>query len=117
MGGACFLMALNIAVPPPLDRADIVSTEVTDADGQWLSGFTVEDGRWRLATDLDTLDPRFVTALIAIEDKRFWSHGGVDPLATARAAKSWAQRGEIVSGASTLTMQLARQLEPRPRQS
>lgn len=116
VSGAVFtLLALNLIAPPPIDKAEIVSAVVTDKDGQWLSGFTVEDGRWRLPADMDTLDPRFVRALIAIEDKRFYSHGGVDPLATARAIKSLAQRGEVVSGASTLTMQLARQIEPRER--
>ncbi|MCF6274665.1 MAG: penicillin-binding protein 1C, partial [Robiginitomaculum sp.] len=59
--------------------------------------------------------PRFVAALSAIEDKRFYRHSGVDPLALLRAAMSWQRHGKAVSGASTLTMQLVRQLEPRPR--
>ncbi len=109
------LLLVNILFPPPLERAYDTSTLVTDRDGQWLSAFTVDDGRWRLKADMDEVDPRFVVALIAIEDKRFYRHSGVDPLAVIRAVRSWRRQGEIVSGASTLTMQLVRQLEPRPR--
>ncbi|MCF6220865.1 MAG: penicillin-binding protein 1C [Robiginitomaculum sp.] len=109
-----FLLA-NIIFPPPLERAYDTSVLVTDKRGQWLSAFTVDDGRWRLKADMDEVDPRFVAALIAIEDKRFYRHSGVDPLAVLRALRTWQRQGEIVSGASTLTMQLVRQLEPRPR--
>jgi len=109
------LLLANILFPPPIERAYNTSTLVTDRNGQWLSAFTVDDGRWRLKADMDEVDPRFVTALIAIEDKRFYRHSGVDPLAVLRAVRTWKRQGQIVSGASTLTMQLARQLEPRPR--
>ena len=109
------LLLANGLFPPPLGRAYDTSTLVTDRNGQWLSAFTVDDGRWRLKADMDEVDPRFVAALIAIEDKRFYRHSGVDPLAVLRAVRSWRRQGEIVSGASTLTMQLVRQLEPRPR--
>ncbi|MEE9347344.1 MAG: penicillin-binding protein 1C [Robiginitomaculum sp.] len=105
----------NALLPPPLTRADAVSTVVTDSQGKWLSGFTVENGRWRIAPNMETLDPRFVAALITIEDKRFYGHGGVDPIAVGRASLTWAKSGRAQSGASTLTMQLVRQLEPRPR--
>ncbi len=109
------LLLANILFPPPLKRAYEISDLVTDRNGQWLSAFTVDDGRWRLKADMDEIDPRFVKALIAVEDKRFYSHSGVDPLAILRAARSWRKHGQVVSGASTITMQLARQLEPRPR--
>ncbi|MBL4854026.1 MAG: penicillin-binding protein 1C [Robiginitomaculum sp.] len=109
------LLLANIIFPPPLNRAYDTSTLVTDRNGQWLTAFTVGDGRWRLKADMDEVDPRFIEALIAIEDKRFYSHSGVDPLAILRAARSWRKYGKAVSGASTITMQLARQLEPRPR--
>jgi len=109
------LLLANILFPPPMERAYDTSTLVTDKNGQWLSAFTVDDGRWRLKADMDEVDPRFVSAVIAIEDKRFYRHSGVDPLAVLRAVRSWRRQGEIVSGASTLTMQLVRQLEPRPR--
>lgn len=61
------------------------------------------------------LPPHVVQALLAGEDRRFFDHGGVDFLALARACVQNAARGRVVSGASTVTMQLARLLEPRPR--
>ena len=61
------------------------------------------------------MDPRLVQLLIAYEDRRFFGHPGIDPLAVMRALAQWATSGRVVSGASTLTMQVARLLEPRPR--
>ncbi len=109
------LLIANVLFPPPLEQAYDTSTLVTDKNGQLLSAFTVDNGRWRLKANMDEIDPRLTSAVIAIEDKRFYRHSGVDPLAVLRALRSWGRQGEIVSGASTLTMQLARQLEPRPR--
>lgn len=105
---------LDTAFPPPLDRVEL-SRVVTDADGLPLRMFPVGEGRWRLAADADRIDPRFIEALLEIEDKRFYQHGGVDLAAIIRAAGQNLARGEVVSGASTLTMQCARMLEPRPR--
>jgi penicillin-binding protein 1C len=70
--------------------------------------------KWRLRVDFMP-SSTLIAALVALEDKRFWSHDGVDPLAIGRAAWSNATSGHRVSGGSTLTMQLARLLEPRPR--
>jgi penicillin-binding protein 1C len=109
------LFALDVAFPPPIARAADTSPVVEDREGRWLRGFTTAEGRWRLAADLDRVDPRFVKALIEVEDKRFWLHPGVDPIALVRASASFVRTGEVASGASTITMQLARLLEPRPR--
>lgn len=87
------------------------SVEVMDRHGDLLRAYTVGDGRWRLATTLDHVDPRYVELLIAFEDKRFYSHHGVDPKAMIRAAVQAVWNGQIVSGASTLTMQVARLIE------
>ena len=86
-----------------------------DRRGAWLRALPVEQGRWRIRADLDRTDPRFVRRLVALEDGRFWLHPGVDPLSTIRAAASAALHGRVTSGASTLTMQTARLLEPRRR--
>lgn len=107
--------ALDLLFPPPLDRARDTSAIVADRSGYWLHAFATGEGRWRFATDLDAVDADFVRELIAVEDKRFWSHWGVDPFAVARAGAGAARSGRIVSGASTITMQTARLLEPRPR--
>ena len=108
-------LVLDQLFPPPIDRGRIVSTVVTDREGRALRVFPVEDGRWRLAAELEDIDPTFLRALIAIEDKRFYDHPGVDGLAVLRAVRDAIAQGEITSGASTITMQTARLLEPRPR--
>ena len=109
------ILALNFVFYPPLSALSQNSSIVADNDGRWLSGFTVEDGTWRIAADIDYIDSRFIDRLIAIEDKRFYNHSGVDMIAIARAMRTWKRNGKPLSGASTLTMQLVRQLEPRPR--
>ncbi|HSG54568.1 MAG TPA: transglycosylase domain-containing protein, partial [Paracoccaceae bacterium] len=87
------------------------SVEVRDRNGDLLRAYMVADGRWRLALQPDQVDPRFVEMLLAYEDKRFRDHAGVDPLALIRAAGQAMWHGRIVSGGSTLTMQVARLLE------
>ena len=94
---------------PPL--ALETSVEMLDRNGQLLRAFTVADGRWRLQTSLDGVDPRYIEMLIAYEDKRFRQHSGVDPVAMLRAIGQAAWNGRVVSGGSTLTMQTARLLE------
>ncbi|MCP3097594.1 penicillin-binding protein 1C [Myxococcus sp. K15C18031901] len=84
-------------------------------DGTPAHVFLAPDERWRIATSTERIDPAYLRALLALEDKRFFTHPGVDPLAVARAALLNVTRGRRVSGASTLTMQLVRMLEPRPR--
>ena len=107
------LAALDRVFPPPIERADEVSTVVVDRNAELLRAFTIADGRWRLPVRLSDVDPRFVGMLIAYEDKRFYRHRGIDPLAMLRAAAQLVTNGRIVSGGSTITMQLARLLEPR----
>ncbi len=109
------LMALDFLFPPPLTRANETSAVVMDRRGAVLRVFPVDDGKWRMRAHLDQLDPDFVTALLTYEDKRFFFHDGVDFAALTRAARSLASSGRIVSGGSTITMQTARLLEPRPR--
>lgn len=87
------------------------SVEVVDRHGQLIGVLPVEDGRWRLAVSVGDVDPRFIDMLVRYEDKRFWSHSGVDPVAILRAGGQAVWHGGVVSGGSTLTMQLARLLE------
>lgn len=87
------------------------SVEVLARDGRLLRAFTVADGRWRLGVTLERVDPKYVALLLAYEDRRFYSHAGVDPVALGRALLSSALSGRLVSGGSTLTMQVARLLE------
>lgn len=114
---ACVIgaLALDRLLPPDLSRYLARSTEIVDANGRLLRAFTTADGKWRLKTSVDDVDPLYLGLLKAYEDRRFDDHWGVDPLAVARAATQLIGRGRIVSGASTLSMQAARLLEPRPR--
>ena len=119
------LTALGLAVPGAfihychsfgplnLDAPSQGSRIVVDRNGQLLRAFTTPDGRWRLPILTGDIDPRFMAMLIAYEDHRFSTHHGVDFLSLGRAALQWASHGHIVSGGSTLTMQVARLIEPR----
>lgn len=109
------VLLIDVIFPPPLERAGGVSVLVTDRAGKPLRAFPTPDGRWRFDVELGQIDPNFVDALIRVEDKRFWDHHGTDWLGLFRAAFDSLASGEIVSGGSTLTMQTARMLEPRPR--
>src|SRR5581483_4175589 len=108
-------LALDRIFPPNLTRYLDRSTEVVDANGRLLRAFTANDGAWRLKTTVDDVDPIYLALLKTYEDSRFDYHFGVDPMAVVRSAALDIARGRIVSGASTLTMQAARLLEPRPR--
>lgn len=109
------VFALDALFPPDMTRAERSSPVTLDRRGAWLRALPVEDGRWRIRADLDRTDAVFTKRLIKIEDTRFWLHPGVDPFAVVRATGSAVASGQVSSGASTLTMQTARLLEPRPR--
>ncbi|MEQ9334852.1 penicillin-binding protein 1C [Thalassobaculum sp.] len=99
----------------PLDRAVDPSLTVADRDGRALRVFLSADGAWRLPADPARVEPLYLAMLTAIEDKRFRYHPGVDPLAVGRAVGQMLANGGVVSGASTLTMQTVRLLDPQPR--
>jgi len=88
-----------------------VSTTVLDRRDRLLRAFTTPDGRWRLPVEAADVDQRYLAMLMAFEDKRFYDHGGVDIRSLARAAVQLVENRRIVSGASTLTMQVARLVE------
>ena len=116
MAAMAGLDALDRAYPPPLDAPE-TSVEVVDRDGALLRALATKEGAWRFRVTLDDVDPHFTDMLIAYEDRRFHSHNGVDLFAMARAAVQFAANGRIVSGGSTITMQLARLIEPREQRS
>src|ERR1700716_1767159 len=104
--------------PLPLAQAAQVPATIVDRNGKLLRAYAMADGRWRLPVDAKTgVDPGYLKLLLAYEDRRFYSHAGVDPLALGRAAFQLVTRGHIVSGGSTITMQLARLMEPRRERS
>jgi len=104
--------------PLPLASARQASTTIIDRNGKLLRAYAMADGRWRLPVDAKAaVDPGYLKLLLAFEDRRFRSHAGIDPLALGRAAFQLISRGHIVSGGSTITMQLARLMEPRRERS
>lgn len=107
-------VSLDRLAPPNLARL-APTVAVTDRDGTVLRAFLSPDQTWRLPTTPADVDPLYLAMLMAYEDARFRWHPGVDPLAVLRAAGQAVVHGAVVSGASTLTMQAARLLEPRPR--
>ncbi len=117
--GLLVLVGVGVAaawwVPLPARLFAPPSVVMEYRDGTPAHVFLAPDERWRIPTAPERVDPAYLRALLALEDKRFFHHPGVDPLAVARAAVRNVARGRRVSGASTLTMQLVRVLEPRPR--
>lgn len=87
------------------------ATEVRDRNGVLLRAYQVPGDYWRMAVSIDQVDPLFVRMLLAYEDRRFYDHAGVDPRAMLRAGWQALRAGRVVSGGSTLTMQVARLLE------
>ncbi len=111
LGGPAALLHYRQSIGPlDLSEAQRGSSVVVDRDGKLLRAFTTQDGRWRLPVSVKDVDPRFVAMLLAFEDRRFEAHHGVDYKALGRAAMQWLTSGHIVSGGSTLTMQVARLL-------
>ena len=98
---AIAIVAADRAWPPDLSRYRERSLEMLDRDGQTLRRFTTGDGMLRLLATPETVDRRYLDLLMQTEDRRFWWHPGVDPLALARAAAQLARRGHVVSGGST----------------
>ena len=102
-------------LPPDLSRLAAVGSEVEDASGRPLALLPAPGGVWRFRISAGDVSPAMLDLLIAVEDRRFWVHPGVDPVALARATIQMLRAGRVVSGGSTLAMQAARLLHPRPR--
>jgi len=117
--GLCLILLTTLwyAFPFPMERLDqlAVSPRVTDHTGRVLLTLVGPDDHWRNPVSLTEISPWLRQATIAAEDARFDSHCGVDPLAVSRALLQNLKSRQVVSGASTLTMQLCRMLDQRPR--
>ena len=110
------LLALDRLFPPPQPGRDAPYALVVVArDGTPLRAFPDRQHVWRHPVSLAEVSPLYLQALVAYEDRFFRWHPGVNPLALVRAGWQWARHRQVVSGGSTLTMQVARILEPMPR--
>lgn len=101
--------------PPPRRGGSAPRAQVVVArDGTPLRAFPDRTHVWRHTIRLEEVSPRYLEALVAYEDRGFWWHPGVNPWSLMRAAGQWLVHRRIVSGGSTLTMQVARLIEPIP---
>jgi penicillin-binding protein 1C len=104
---------LNWFFPLP-DKIEY-STIITDNKGELLNAYLTQDQKWRMKTELEEISPLLRKTIVAKEDKYFYSHPGVNPFAVTRAFFKNLFRMKVTSGASTITMQVARALEPGKR--
>lgn len=109
------ILVLDLAFPPPLPKVRDTSTLVVARDGTPLRAFADRDGVWRYPATPESVSPLYLQALLNYEDRWFWRHPGVNPWALLRAGGQWLRGGRIISGGSTLTMQVARILDPHTR--
>ncbi|HVG42552.1 MAG TPA: penicillin-binding protein 1C, partial [Chitinophagaceae bacterium] len=115
VGSCLFLLFFLLNVLFPLRDAVEYSTIVTDAKGEVINAYLTPDDKWRMKTELEEISPLLQKTIIAKEDHYFYYHPGVNPFAVAKAAFKNTFRLRRTSGASTITMQVARALEHRPR--
>jgi penicillin-binding protein 1C len=119
LGAAIITVGVFVAAfltPVPMARLSVpASTLVYDSQSGLMAAFLAPDDRWRVNVSLDEVSDEFIRMLLSYEDRWFFRHLGVNPLAMCRAIIQNLRTGSIVSGGSTLTMQVARLLDPKPR--
>lgn len=109
---AALLFVLDRLFPlPAIDSGG--AAVIVAADGTPLRNYPSRDGIWRYPVTPDQVSPRYLDTLLTYEDRWFYWHPGVNPVAMARAGWQWATNRRIVSGGSTLTMQVARLIDPQ----
>ncbi len=113
LGLIALFFLLNWFFPLP-DKVEY-STIVTDNKGNVINAYLSKDQKWRMKTELDEISPLLQRTIVAKEDKQFYSHPGVNFFAVARAFFNNLFSMRRTSGASTITMQVARALEPGKR--
>ncbi|WP_156800348.1 penicillin-binding protein 1C [Thalassoporum mexicanum] len=115
---ALFFLVRSLPYLAPIKAKDITQNqtalEFVDRNGLPLGTILTRDQEHTAVVDLDRVAPNFINAIIAAEDKRFYQHGAVDLRAIARATITAIRARRIISGASTITMQLARLLSDHP---
>lgn len=111
--GVLIFLILHIIFPLP-DKVEY-ATVITDDKGEVIHAFLTSDQQWRMKTELEEISPLLRKTIIEKEDKYFYYHPGFNPLAVLRAATKNMLGLKRTSGASTITMQVARALEPKRR--
>src|SRR5688572_24098304 len=108
-----FFLCLHFIFPLP--AAPEYSTVVTDNKNEVVHAYLTRDEKWRMKTEANEISPLLKKTLIEKEDKYFYYHPGVNPMAMLRAFAKNVISNRRTSGASTITMQVARALEPKRR--
>lgn len=108
---------INLLFPLPIEKLNRPgSTLVVDRNGKWLRAFTAPDDSWRIyESSLEEISPKLKTAVLTYEDRWFYHHLGVNPVSIVQAAVDNIKAGRVVRGGSTITMQIARMMEPKER--
>ena len=101
------LLLWTFCIPDNLFKGVTYSTAVEDCDGRLLGARIADDGQWRFPV-CDSLPEKFATALVEFEDRRFYAHDGVSILSLARAIQQNIRNRKVVSGGSTISMQVIR---------
>ncbi len=114
-GGAFVAIFLILNVLFPLKTAIDYSTIIVDKRGEVIHGFLSKDDKWRMMTELQEISPTLRRAIVHKEDRFFYYHPGFNPISILRAFYNNLRTGRRTSGASTITMQVARLLEPKER--
>ncbi|HOC92352.1 MAG TPA: penicillin-binding protein 1C [bacterium] len=113
---AFVFFVLCVVFPIPRQKLQrLPSTAVYSKDGELMKAFLSQDDFWRIRAELDDVSPFLRQAVLAFEDKWFYYHPGVNPVSLVRAAAANAKSREVVRGGSTITMQVARMMEPKRR--
>jgi len=110
----CIILLLDISFPITLNKQQFAKV-ITAENGTPLRSFADAQGVWRYPVQLSEVSPLYIQALIQYEDRWFWSHPGINPFSIARALLQNISNNRIVSGGSTLTMQVARLISPHSR--
>lgn len=111
------LIVANWIFPLPVEKLHPPSsTVVLDRHGEWLRAFAASDDSWRIPEpSLAEISPKLKTAVLTYEDRWFYHHFGINPFSIAQALVTNIKAGRVVRGGSTITMQVARMMEPKPR--
>jgi penicillin-binding protein 1C len=104
-----------VRLPESLSSASVSGVRFTDCNGVVLRETLVDGGRFTAPVSIDRLPSSLLNATVCAEDKRFWSHHGIDPIAIGRATFRGIEHGRFLSGASTISQQLIKITQPRPR--
>ena len=98
-----------------LNKQDDFARLIIAEDGTPLRAFPDQQGVWRYPVSIDDVSPVYIKTLLAYEDRWFWYHPGVNPLSMLRASVQNLIHGRVISGGSTITMQVARLIDPHER--